>query len=71
MRKPSKRTTDAITDLALQSRLQGDDAHVDDRPPEVMTPEHREMVLQALEEARNGQFATDEEVRATFARFRL
>ena len=41
----------------------------DDREPEAIDPEHLPYVLEGLEQARRGEFATDEEVEATFRRF--
>ncbi len=59
-----------MTGLGRQLPLREAGARAENRPPEVLSAEHREMVLIGLEQAQNGEFATEEEVRATFARFR-
>lgn len=56
--------------LGRQLPLRDAGVRADSPSPDVLSPEHREMVLRGLEQARNGEFATEEEVRATFARFR-
>ena len=71
MRRPSGRTTNFMTGLSRQLPLRDAGVRADDRPPEVMSAEDREIVMRGLEQARNGEFATEEEVRSTFARFRL
>jgi len=70
MRRPSGRTTNFMTGLDRHLPLRDAGARADNRPPEVLSAEHREMVLIGLEQAQNGEFANEEEVRATFSRFR-
>lgn len=41
----------------------------DDREPESIDPAHLADVLEGLDQARRREFATDEEVEATFRRF--
>ncbi|MBA3519269.1 MAG: hypothetical protein H0T75_16900 [Rhizobiales bacterium] len=41
----------------------------DDREPEAIDPAHLPDVLESLEQARRGEFATDAEVEAAFRRF--
>ncbi len=41
----------------------------DDREPEEIDTEHLPDVLEGLEQARRGEFATDAEVEAAFRRF--
>ena len=69
MKRPTGRTANLMTGLGRQSPPR-DGVHDDSPPPDVLSPEHRAMVLRGLEQARNGEFATEAEVRATFARFR-
>ncbi len=71
MRRPSGRTTNFMTGLDRQLPLRDAGVRADDQSPEVMSAEAREIVMRGLEQARNGEFATEEEVRSTFARFRL
>ncbi len=71
MRRPSGRTTNFMTGLGRQLPLLHAGVRTNDRPPEVMSAEDREIVMRGLEQARNDEFATEEEVRSTFARFRL
>lgn len=42
----------------------------DDGPPEPIPAEHRAAVLEGLRQARNGEFASDEEVEEALLRFR-
>jgi len=69
VRTPRRRTTPlrrALDPLPLQHAS----PHVDDRQPEAIDPADRDIVLQGLEDLRQGEIAIDEEVRAAFARFR-
>jgi len=70
MRTPRRRTTplSRVSDQPLPS--QHGSRYVDDRPPEAIDPANRDVVLQGLDDLRRGEIASDEEVRAAFARFR-
>ena len=57
--------------LGPQPLLHDADTRMDNRSPEVMAPNHRALVLEGMEAVRNGDIATEAEVEAFFARYRV
>lgn len=70
MRTPRRRTTPLSRVSDQPPSPQHGPPHVDDRPPEAIDPADRDVVLQGLDDLRRGEIASDEDVRAAFARFR-
>ena len=54
---------------ARAARAGAPSTRVDNRPPEAISPEHREAVQEGIDQADRGEFATDAEMKAVFRRF--
>ncbi len=74
MKKPRERTKNARTSIGRELPTDAVNVNVnaaiDNRPPEVTSPDYRDMVTLGLEQSRRGEIASDEDVRAVFASFR-